>query len=247
MSSNKGKALKQQKTVAKITVRGGARANSSQNRVENSSPKAGGSSDGHTTSLRQSSRPRKRKAVFGEDNDTIIASKPKSVTRVTKVNKPDTPELGVFEDITASQVVSVLGDPLLTSTQKVHEELRADEHDQDAQPLGTESDLEDPSYNGVNDNSSGSSDTEKYEETRNEENLSDDNNSSGSDEDDYVVHSQRKLTKEGDKGRIEAAPANMNTFNESLLTDKSVSRPQIVLSPEAMQRKFFEMDLNLHT
>lgn len=57
----------------------------------------------------------------------------------------------------------------------------------------------------------------------------DDNNSSGSDEDDYVVHSQKKLTKEGDKGRIKAAPANMNTFNESLVPDKSMSRPQIVL------------------
>jgi hypothetical protein len=56
----------------------------------------------------------------------------------------------------------------------------------------------------------------------------DDNNSSGS-QDDYVVHSQRKLTKKGDKGRIKAAPANMNTFNESLLTDKSMTRPQIVL------------------
>jgi hypothetical protein len=56
----------------------------------------------------------------------------------------------------------------------------------------------------------------------------DDNNSSGS-QDDYVVHSQRKLTKEGDKGRIKAAPANMNTFNESLVPDKSMSRPQIVL------------------
>jgi hypothetical protein len=91
MSSNKGKALKQQKTVAKISLRGGARANSSRN-VENCSPKAGGSSDGHTTSLRQSSRSRKRKAVFGEDEDTIIGSKPKSVTRVTKVNKPDAPQ-----------------------------------------------------------------------------------------------------------------------------------------------------------
>jgi hypothetical protein len=90
MSSNKGKALKQQKTVAKITVRGGARANSSQNPVESCSPKAGGSTDRNTTSLRQSSRPRKRKAVFG----TIIATKPKSITRVTKVNKPDAPELG---------------------------------------------------------------------------------------------------------------------------------------------------------
>jgi hypothetical protein len=58
----------------------------------------------------------------------------------------------------------------------------------------------------------------------------DDNNSSGSDEDDYVVHSQRKLNKEGDKGRIKAAPAaNMNTFNESLVPDNSMSRPQIVL------------------
>ncbi|EFX80149.1 hypothetical protein DAPPUDRAFT_318790 [Daphnia pulex] len=37
----------------------------------------------------------------------------------------------------------------------------------------------------------------------------------------------------------------MNTFNESLLTDKSMSRSQIVLSPEAMQRKFFEMDLKM--
>ena len=98
MSSNKGKALKQQKTVAKITLRGARapRANSSRN-VENLSPKAGGSSDGHTTSLRQSSRPRKRKAVFGEDEDsqdTMIGSKPKSVTRVTKVNKPDAPQQG---------------------------------------------------------------------------------------------------------------------------------------------------------
>ncbi|EFX63137.1 hypothetical protein DAPPUDRAFT_269019 [Daphnia pulex] len=39
--------------------------------------------------------------------------------------------------------------------------------------------------------------------------TSDGNNSSGS-ENDYVLHSQRKLTKEGDQGRIKAAP-NMNT------------------------------------
>ncbi len=55
----------------------------------------------------------------------------------------------------------------------------------------------------------------------------DGNNSSGS-EDDYVLHSQRKLTKEGDQGRIKVDPY-MNTFNESLLTDKSMPRSQIVL------------------
>jgi hypothetical protein len=55
----------------------------------------------------------------------------------------------------------------------------------------------------------------------------DGHNSSGF-EDDYVLHCQRKLTKEGDQERIKATPY-MNTFNESLLTDKSMPRSQIVL------------------
>lgn len=75
-TNSKEKSLKQPETVAKTTLRGGGRGRS-RNVVENCSPQADGSSDDPKTSLRQSIRTRKRKSVFGEDEDTMLGSQPK--------------------------------------------------------------------------------------------------------------------------------------------------------------------------